>query len=282
VSKLINRVAFVTGGANGIGLAVSRALAAAKAKVMIADLDDRAAAAAVVELCATGAAAGSVHLDVRDRQAWAQAVMRTESTLGPIDILCNNAGVAGLPDQAIETLSVDAWRWIMGINLDGVFNGMQFVLPGIKARGRGGHIVNTASMAGLTSSGQFPDYCASKFAVVGLSTALRERLAVENIGVSVLCPAFVRTRLMVNSALLRPESTPESVAGANETLAAFEAGMDPAFVGQLVVSAIAANRAYIFTHPADFARWDAINDRIQADRDWAANALTRSLNSGKN
>jgi NAD(P)-dependent dehydrogenase (short-subunit alcohol dehydrogenase family) len=270
--ELKDAVAFITGGANGIGRGIAHAMARAGARVAIADIDDTAIEEALRELRALDAAAAGVRLDVRDSAAWHEAVSSVEAQMGPIDVLCNNAGVAGLPDQPIEQLPLEAWRWILDINLNGVFNGVRAVLPGLKSRGRGGHIVNTASMAGLTASGSFIDYCASKFAVVGFSWSLREQLTPAGIGVSVLCPAFVRTALMAHSARLRP--SPSADWSDAETVALpFEAGMDPELVGQLVIEGIRCNRANILTHPADLSRWEAGNSTVSEDRDWATRML---------
>jgi NAD(P)-dependent dehydrogenase (short-subunit alcohol dehydrogenase family) len=190
-------------------------------------------------------------LDVRDRSAYARVADETESRLGPVSILCNNAGVAG--DQHVTRLTYEYWDWVVGINLHGVINGIQTFLPRMLNRGGGGHIVNTASGAGLAATSSGLLYTTSKFAVVGLSESLRNALEPFKIGVSVLCPGPVNTKIISNSRETQPPTqvTAEE-AKVFETIikqvnAVLAAGVDPDEVGEMVLAAVKANRLYIHT-----------------------------------
>lgn len=245
------RTAFITGGARGIGLGMARAFAGAGAKVVLVDLDDAALAAARAEL-AQRTAVQTFRLDVRDRSAYAQVGDEAEALLGPVSILCNNAGVAGA--APVQRLTFDLWDWVMGINVTGVINGMQTFVPRMIKRGQGGHVVNTASGAGLAATPSGAMYTTSKFAVVGLSEAMRVELAPFDIGVSVLCPGPVRTDIMANTSAQEPPRegvTPEErqqERELREMAAAFLAqGTPPDDVGQMVLAAVQANRLYIHT-----------------------------------
>jgi NAD(P)-dependent dehydrogenase (short-subunit alcohol dehydrogenase family) len=250
MDRIDEETAFITGGARGIGLGIARALGRAGAKLALADIDRAALGAAKSELSEL-TEVGTFVLDVRDRQAYAQAADETESSLGPVSILCNNAGVAGA--APVTRLTYEYWDWVMGINLNGVINGIQTFLPRMLKRSAGGHIVNTASGAGLAATSSGLLYTTSKFAVVGLSESLRQALEPFNIGVSVLCPGPVNTQIVSNSRDTQPP-TPVTAEEARifETVTAqvnafLAAGADPNDVGEMVLAAIKANRAYIHT-----------------------------------
>jgi len=195
-------------------------------------------------------------MDVRDREAYARVADETEARLGPVSILCNNAGVAGGAD--VTHMTYEVWDWVMGINLNGVINGIQTFVPRMIDSKIRGHIINTASGAGLTAEGSGLLYSTSKFAVVGLSEALRPELEGFGIGVSVLCPGPVATNIMQNTLAfpgrpLRPRiaMTPEEIEMSDKTIAWFSAhlarGMAPDEVGRMVLAAVKANRLYIIT-----------------------------------
>jgi NAD(P)-dependent dehydrogenase (short-subunit alcohol dehydrogenase family) len=250
MDRIDGKTAFITGGARGIGLGIARALGRAGAKLALADIDRAALATAKSELSELTAVETFV-LDVRDRQAYAQAADETESGLGPVLILCNNAGVAG--SAPVTRLTYEYWDWVMGINLNGVINGIQTFLPRMLKRSAGGHIVNTASGAGLAATSSGLLYTTSKFAVVGLSESLRQALEPFNIGVSVLCPGPVNTQIVSNSRDTQPP-TPVTAEEAKvfETVIAqvnafLAAGADPNEVGEMVLAAIKADRLYIHT-----------------------------------
>src|SRR6185437_9036824 len=159
-------------------------------------------------------------------------------------VVCNNAGVGG--GSGIDDISLEGWRWVLDVNLMGVLHGIRTFLPYIRAHGEGGHIVNTASMAGMLRSRWFNPYAASKFAVVAMSEGLAMQLKPLGIGVSVLCPGFVRTRISESGrnqpARYGPHRTPDPASPAG-ALAAWiaervEAGLDPSDVAARVLAAI--------------------------------------------
>lgn len=252
---LAGRTAFVTGAASGIGFALARAFAAEGMNVMLADIEAPALDAAVGRLAGGAPGIASVVCDVSDSASVSRAAATTAQAFGPVHILCNNAGVAG--GSGIEAISPETWRWVVDVNLMGVVHGLAAFLPGMRAHGQGGHIVNTASMAGLQANIGFSPYVATKYAVVGMSEGLAKELGDAGIGVSVLCPGFVRTQI-AGSARNRPERYGPAVApapgSAGARLAAAhaenaEAGLDPADVAARVLAAIRAGELYVFTHP---------------------------------
>ena len=239
-----------TGGARGIGLGIARAFARAGAKLALADIDQASLATAKSELSDLTPVETFI-LDVRDRSAYARVADETESRLGSVSILCNNAGVAG--GRHVTRLTYEDWDWVIGINLTGVINGVQTFLPRMLKRGGGGHIVNTASGAGLAATSAGLLYTTSKFAVVGLSESLRLELEPFKIGVSVLCPGPVNTKIISNSNDTRPSSSAtveetkmweSAITQANAFLAA---GADPNEVGEMVLAAVKTDRLYIHT-----------------------------------
>jgi NAD(P)-dependent dehydrogenase (short-subunit alcohol dehydrogenase family) len=244
------RVAFVTGGGSGIGLGLAKVLTAAGMKVVIADIRSDHLERALEELSSAGRNVHAIELDVTDRKAMDRAAQETVRVFGKVHLVCNNAGVSifGPMDQA----TYEDWDWIMGVNVDGVINGIQSFVPRIKAHGEGGHIVNTASMAGLIVGPGFGIYSASKFAVFGLSASLRYDLAPHNIGVSVLCPGFVRSNIH-EAVLSRPNHlarsgyrvSKEDIARLDQVLSV---GMAPLDVAKRVLGGIQHNELYIFPH----------------------------------
>ncbi|HEX7714068.1 MAG TPA: SDR family NAD(P)-dependent oxidoreductase, partial [Bacillota bacterium] len=166
MTDIKGRTAFITGGGNGIGLGIARSLARAGAKLALADLDAAALARAKAELQDITPVETYV-LDVRDRDAYASTAEAVERALGPVSLLFNNAGVAG--GDSVRRLTYELWDFYLGVNLYGVINGLQAFLPKMIERGQGGHVVNTASGAGLVASGAGILYTTSKYAVVGMS-----------------------------------------------------------------------------------------------------------------
>jgi NAD(P)-dependent dehydrogenase (short-subunit alcohol dehydrogenase family) len=254
MKELRGRTAFVTGGASGIGLALAHAFGAEGMRVAIADIEKSALLAAREQLGAAGVDVLELELDVADAKAVEQAAQRVEQTFGRVHVVCNNAGVAtGGP---LEQATLDDWNWVVSVNLMGVVHGVTSFLPRLRAHGEGGHIVNTASIAGFLTFPGLGIYTATKRAVVGLSEALHAELAGSGIGVSVLCPGFVRTRIMESTrnrparhgAPLPPAS---STGGLAETGAAVLAlhGADPASIAARVVEAVKREELYVFTHP---------------------------------
>jgi NAD(P)-dependent dehydrogenase (short-subunit alcohol dehydrogenase family) len=246
------RTAFITGGANGIGLGIARAFGRAGAKLALADVDVAALERARKELGEI-TPVETVQLDVRDRDAYARAADAVERKLGPVSLLFNNAGVAG--GAPARELTWELWDWAIGINLHGVINGIQTFLPRMAQRGAGGHIVNTASGAGLAATTAGVLYSTAKFAVVGLSETLRLELAGIGIGVSVLCPGPVATDIIARTMETQPETSgslsqeererrAEGLALATRVL---KQGVSPDRVGEMVLEAVLADRLYIHT-----------------------------------
>ena len=203
MEDLSGKTAFVTGGASGIGFAMAQAFLNEGMNVVIADVDADALASAEAALVGSNAEVMAVQLDVTDRAQYAAVADAVEAKLGAVHVVCNNAGVyrGGSMDQ----VTYEDWDWVMGVNVGGVVNGLQTFVKRMQAHGQGGHIVNTASMAGITTASGLGVYNTSKFAVVGMSEALRGDLEPHGIGVSVLCPGMVRTRIL-ESERTRPEA----------------------------------------------------------------------------
>jgi NAD(P)-dependent dehydrogenase (short-subunit alcohol dehydrogenase family) len=249
IRDLSGKVAFITGAAGGIGLGMARAFAGAGMKIAMADVDVEALKQAASDVEECGATVLAVPLDVGDWPGWTLAAKKVEAALGPVQLLCSNAGVTTLGSK-IEAISPSLWNKVVDINLNGVFYGVHSFLDQMKAAGSG-HIVNTASFAGIYGSVPgLSAYVATKFAVVGLSEALQEELASHGIGVSVVCPGSVRTRLWRTSRRVRglPDTDvppPEAMLGGS----AAPDGLDPFDVGLRVVDAVRAGEFYVITHP---------------------------------
>lgn len=188
---LRGKAVVVTGAASGIGKEMALAFARRGARLAVADIDEKGLLGLRGELERMGADVHHRVVDVSDPgqvESWCEEVYRE---FGRVDVLCNNAGVAvgGL----FEDVTLDDWRWIVGVNLWGVIHGCHFFYPRMIAQGGGGHIVNTASGAGLAPLPFLTAYCCTKYAVVGFSETLRAEAALHGIGVSTICPGVVDT-----------------------------------------------------------------------------------------
>jgi NAD(P)-dependent dehydrogenase (short-subunit alcohol dehydrogenase family) len=245
MEDIAGRTAFITGGANGIGLGIARAFARAGAKLALADVDAAALAQAKTEL-AKDTAVETFVLDVRDRDGFARAADESEARLGPVSLFFNNAGIAlALPPAE---MTYESWDYALGVNLGGVVNGIQTFVPRMLARAGGAHVVNTASGAGLATPGAGFLYHTAKFAVVGLSEALRFELSGAGIGVSVLCPGPVATRILHHTLRTQPASAPRPDAQMVKVVDSFlNAGATPDDVGEMVLRAVRANALYVHT-----------------------------------
>jgi NAD(P)-dependent dehydrogenase (short-subunit alcohol dehydrogenase family) len=248
MKELRDKVAFITGGASGLGLGMAKAFGREGMKVVIADIEEAALARAVQELRASQVRVEGVVCDVSSRGALREAALKTVAAFGKVHVVCNNAGVAvGGP---IGTVSERDWDWIMDVNLMGVVYGTEVFAPLIESHGEGGHFVNTASMAGMLGIPNLEPYCATKFAVVAMSEGWAGQLAAKNIGVSVLCPGFVQTRIH-ESSRNKPAryGATANATGLSEAAAMVNAGIPIEPVANRVVEAIKDNDLYIFTHP---------------------------------
>ena len=271
MDEVAGKVAFITGGASGIGLGMAKAFAAAGMRVAIADVDEAALERAKAELDRADAKVIVVRVDVTDRADLEEAARRTEAAFGKVHVVCNNAGVTRA--VTLDQATYGDWDWILGVNLGGVVNGVQTFVRRIKGHGEGGHIVNTASMAALIgpSEGKQGIYQVSKFAVLALTESLRFELAPHGIGASALCPGQVNTNIW-NCDRSRPErfgpqlrpQTPEEVAVSERFAKALTQGMDPLDVGEKVLDGIRRNELYIFTHPEWKTFVERRNRRIEA------------------
>ncbi|HEY4941964.1 MAG TPA: SDR family NAD(P)-dependent oxidoreductase [Rhizomicrobium sp.] len=247
------RTAFITGGASGIGLGMARALGRAGMNVVVADIDLAAAKAAAERLVSEQIKAAPVFVDVTDRASVKSAALDAVAAFGKIHVVCNNAGVAvGGP---LGTIRERDWDWIVDVNLKGVVYGTETFTPLILSHGEGGHFVNTASMAGMISPPGLEPYCATKFAVVAMSEGWAAQLGPQDIGVSVLCPGFVRTRIHESGRARQDkyggsgDVDPGVGATRADSTANVLGGIDPDIVGQRVFEGVRDNDLYIFTHP---------------------------------
>lgn len=276
MKDLAGKVAFVTGAASGIGLGIATALAQAGVKVMLCDIEKDALDAAVAKLKATNADVDGVLADVSLKDQLQAAADATIAKYGKVHILVNNAGVGGGGGYANWPDAMTSW--VVGVNLLSVIDGMAIFGPLIESHGEGGHIVSTASIAGLIS-GSGSLYNVTKYGVVALSEGVRQELAPRGIGVSVLCPGFINTQI-ADSARVVPERFAEAIGPVpSEGLLAdmianvrarLAAGIDPLYVGELVREGIENDWPYIFTDTefepfieARFANIKAGFDRIR-------------------
>jgi NAD(P)-dependent dehydrogenase (short-subunit alcohol dehydrogenase family) len=273
MQDIAGKVAFVTGAANGIGLGICRALARAGAHVALADIQPEPLERARSEIAALGVRAIALPLDVSDADAVARAADSVEAAFGNVHIVCNNAGIS-LGNVSLLEMTPAQWNWIFGVNLFGVVNGVQVFVPRIRRHGEGGHIVNTASMAGLQVHPAIPGigaYAMTKHGVIALSEALAMELQGSGIGLSVLCPAQVDTTLY-DSGQRRPERFGGSYQRSDLDAARKRsaAGLSADAVGEHVVHAIRHDEYFIFTHPEARTRVEERHARMQAGFDAAA------------
>jgi NAD(P)-dependent dehydrogenase (short-subunit alcohol dehydrogenase family) len=266
VKELRGKTAVVTGAGSGIGKALAFALAAEGMNLGLFDIDGVAAADVGVEAGRRNKVKTvSGPLDVAGQDGWPGAEFMVRSVLGVPHLLCNNAGVV-LFSPLLEMTPAD-WDWIINVNLRGVINGVQAFLPSMLERGGEGHVVNTASLAGLLPSGAMPlgAYTTTKFAVVGYSDSLRLEVEPRGIGVSVLMPGAVETRILDTARYaesaqgLRPPAEGAPTPGRESSRR-----MAPVEVAALVVEAVKENRPYVVTHPEALPAFEARYQSLRA------------------
>jgi NAD(P)-dependent dehydrogenase (short-subunit alcohol dehydrogenase family) len=229
------KVVIVTGGGGGIGAGIAEAFAEKGARVCITDINADWAQAEAERI---GHGIIALGHDVTSPESWAGVKDAVETQLGPVDVLCNNAGIS-LPFKPMEEITLDEFDRCMAINVRGVFLGCHLFMGAMKARGTG-HIVNTSSVNGQLPHGTFAVYTASKFAVAGMSEALRQELAPHGVGVSILYPGLTRSRMSMGQWVKLPDDIKAQVEGKM---------MDAIWLGRAVVRAVEQNELHIITHP---------------------------------
>ena len=252
--KFEGRTAVISGGAEGIGLSIAKALGEQKMNIVLADIDEKNLLKSTTELESLGIPVLGVLLDVADEMQWKSVADKAIEKFGKVHMVVNNAGVGGVSGP-IANQETEGWQWALGVNLMGVVYGAKVMTPLIKDHGEGGWILNVSSMAGMGGVPYSGAYTASKAAVVALSESWAAELQDKRIGVSVLCPAFVQTRIY-DSERNRPDKyKSENYQIENEssfskqTKQMVKDGIDVSIVGKRVVEAINHGELYIFTHP---------------------------------
>lgn len=258
MSTFTGKTALISGGAEGIGFAIAKAMGHQGMNVVLGDIDAAQLAKAEDTLTQEGIEVLTVKMDVTDPAQWQKFGEAAVERFGKVHMLVNNAGVGGTPGP-IENTDAKDWAWVLDVNLMGVVHGAHAIVPLIKEHGEGGWMINVASMAGMTGIPYAGAYTATKMAVVGMSESWRAELAPANIEVSVLCPAFVRTRINLSGRNKQStykhadtdskDKTLQNSAMAQHMSEVVNAGLAPDLVGQRVVEAVEAKELYIFTHP---------------------------------
>jgi NAD(P)-dependent dehydrogenase (short-subunit alcohol dehydrogenase family) len=242
-----DKVAVVTGGASGIGRAIAERCVAEGMRVVLADIEEPA-----LQNAAKAMNARPYRVDVSDAAAVEAMAEVVYSEFGAVHLLFNNAGV-GSDVKPVWAQPIETWKWVIGVNLYGVIYGLHSFVPRMLASGEEGHVVNTASVAGLLSGAMISPYFATKHAVVGLSESLFLELKMANarVGASVLCPAFVKTRIAESDRNRPGASSAPSVSGeaAAAIRAMVDAGVSPESIAEKVFDAIEAEKFWILTHP---------------------------------
>lgn len=245
--ELNDKVAFITGGGGGIGIGLAQAFAEQGMRLVLADLDEAAARTAAEPF---GDRAIALKLDVTSLWNWSEAREQTAKHFGPIDVLCNNAGVSIAWNALVDVPPEDFDR-AMQINLYGVYNGVKTFGPEMIAR-KSGHIVNTSSFNGLISMGTMGSYSASKFGVTALSVALRQEMAEHGIGVSTIYPGATRSRMVTDIGERYADRIKSQLF------------MEPLWIGRAVVAAIKANAPHVISHPNLKPAFDAWTAELMA------------------
>ena len=270
-----DRVAVITGGASGIGRAIGLALADAGAHVVVADIDTKLAQQTAGEIAGRGVRSLAVETDVAERDSVEALAARAYEECGAVHLLFNNAGVA--MHGSLAEMSEQDWQWVLSVNLWGQLHGVRAFLPRIREQirrdGGGAHIVNTASLNGVVARNNAHGvYTASKYAVVGYSFVLREELAAEGIGVSVLCPSMMDTGLPT-AGRNRQERFGGPLTQPPMPIPPRREPADPAIMAPRILDGVRENRRFIFTHPDTRSVVEEYQADVLADYD----ALDRAL-----
>ncbi len=257
MSEFSGKTIVISGGAEGIGFSIAMAMGKQGMNVVLGDIDANQLKLAEAELQQAGIQVITAQMDVTKLEQWQALAEQTIARFGKIHMLVNNAGVGG-GTGSIEQTDNNEWRWVMDVNLMGVINGTQVMVPHIKKHGEGGWLLNVASMAGMGGVPYGGAYTASKVAVVGMSESWFAELQPHNIQVSVLCPAFVKTRINLSmrnkQSDYKTEGAKKGVTAQQTAMAAhmqkiIDNGLPVEIVGERVVEALKAKELYIFTHP---------------------------------
>lgn len=252
MDDLDGRVAVVTGGGGGLGRAIAEAFGGQGMKVVLADVRPALVTEAVDALGAAGTECVGATVDVRDAAAVEELAAGVVARFGRVDVICNNAGIS-VPGRQWE-LTLDDWDAVIGVCLWGVVNGVRSFVPRILEGGRGGHVVNVASMSGLLTSPGIGPYTAAKHGVVGLSKGLRAELVNRGVGVSVVCPGMVRTSIADHM-----REYAESVGASDKQLASIDrtaeglaaAAIPPSEAADLVLEAVQGNHFWVLPNGAE-------------------------------
>lgn len=250
------KTAIISGAAGGIGFALAHELGSLGMNIVLADIDQKTLEVATDKLTQQGIKALPCELDVTEYSQWQSVVEQALERFGSVHMLINNAGVGGIPGS-IEDTNHDTWKWVVDVNLMGVLYGTQATTPAIKQSGQGGWIINVASMAGMGGVPYSAAYSATKAAVVSMTESWAAELKRHNIHVSVLCPAFVKTR--IHQSLRNQQAKYQSAqavgdpdklkAGYGKVAALVESGIPAELLAKRVVEALSNGQTYLFTHP---------------------------------
>jgi len=256
-NEFSGKTAIISGAAGGIGLALAEAFAQQGMNIVMGDIDAATLSESGDALRAKGYNVLTCQLDVTDYAQWEAIVASATAEFGKVHMVVNNAGVGGTPGK-IEDTEHETWQWVMDVNVMGVLYGAQACVPAIKAHGEGGWVFNVASMAGMMGMPYAGAYCASKAAVVSMTESWFAELQPYGIHASVLCPAFVKTRIH-ESYRNRQEKYAVAAekridkeklqAGAKAATMAVESGIPATMLAKRVVEALVSKQMYIYTHP---------------------------------
>ena len=254
MSRFIGKTAVISGGAEGIGLSIAKALGEQKMNIVLTDINEKNLQKASLELETIGVPVLPVVLDVAKEDQWQEVAEKAIARFGKIHMVVNNAGVGG-ESGSIENQNARGWQWALDVNLMGVVFGAKVMVPLIKQHGEGGWIVNVASMAGMGGTPYGGAYTATKAAVVAVSESWAGELESEGINVSVLCPAFVQTRIYDSERNRQSQYKSDKKSPISENVflnkakKMVENGIEVSIVGKRVVEALNDGEFYIFTHP---------------------------------